>query len=262
MSPSQNTQSLPPEAAAPAGAPSSGIRTLVSFLLFVHLFSLGLSWAMWRLSSPMRQALRRFPGFYLQVLALDVAPDSGMVRLPTGELYPSARVLPKSRRALWHLTHADALDVDHFIVLRDDQGREVRWPNPQLHGVRYRRFQMLAWEMGRLAGIEDVENVLPAALARGMLHEAGMDRATLECRRLLLRSAEEARSNDPLLNDPYARSRWETVYRARVWLEGDQVRLLKLENQAESSGPVSRPAGTAAPGGRRPRNSQSQPSSR
>ncbi len=255
MSPSQNTQPSPPEP-APAGGPSPGVRTLVSFLLFVHLFSLGLGWIMWRLSSPMRQALRRFPGFYLQVLALDVAPDSGLVRLPSGELYPSPRVLPKSRRALWHLTHADALDVDHFIVLRDDQGREVQWPHEGLRGARYGRYQMLAWEMGRLAGIEDVENVLPAALARGMLQEANMKRATLECRRLLLRAPEEARSNDPQLNDPYGRARWVTVYRARVWIEGDQVRLLKLENQAESSGPVNRADGTAPSGGQAPRNPQ------
>lgn len=230
-----------PPGKAGVSEPSAAVRTVVSFLLFAHLFSLLLSWGMWRLSSPVRQALRRFPGFYLQLLAMDVAPDSGLVRLPTGELYPSGRVLPKSRRALWHLTHADALDVDHFIVLRDDQGREVRWPNPQLHGARYRRYQMLAWEMGRLAGIEDVENVLPAALARGMLQDAGMQEATLECRRLLLRAPEEARSNDPEQNDPYGQSRWVTVYRARIWIEKNQVRLLKLESRQESSGPVNLP---------------------
>ncbi len=244
MPPSQHAEPLPPEAGQEPAGPSAQVRTLVSFLLFAHLFSLGLSWTMWRLSSPMRQALRRFPGFYLQLLGMDVAPDSGIVRLPSGELYPSPRVLPKSRRALWHLTQGDALDVDHFLILRDEQGRQVQWPPPGAGGLRHRRYQMIAWEMARLAGIEDTENVLPAALGRGLLREAGMQRATLECRRLLLRAPEEARSNDPTLNDPYHDSRWVTVYQARIWVEGDQVRLLKLESQAESSGPVNRASGT------------------
>ncbi len=235
-------------------APSPVIRSVVSFLLFVHLFSLGISWLLWRQSSPVHRALRRFPGFYLQVLALDVCPDSGMLLDTQQGLINNPRLAPRAYRALWHLTHADALDVDHFLVFRTSGGQQRQWPGPGVWpDLRRLRYRMLAWEMARLAPIEDADSVLPAAVARGILLQHGWTRGELECRRLLLRSPQETRSNDPQLHDPYHPDRWETVYRAQVWLKNGQVLLRRTDTPEQRSGPVrSAPAAQAPQAAPRP----------
>src|SRR5262245_33308985 len=209
---------------ADAGLPSQGVRTTVNFLLFVHLFSLGALWLFNGSEMGLRQQLRRVPGYYLQLLGMDVDFDSGkrfnwdlQVRdrkmMPEGPLLDfrarmaqlrqnlldargngrihkaemdwtalnetqkqNPRIL--SRRGLYHLTQGDALDVGHFLEFRYVRDGEehiiglpgfrrgydgqdevaalpavVGWPNfwPR---QRYLRYQMLAREVGRLAGTE------------------------------------------------------------------------------------------------------------
>ncbi len=60
-----------------AGLPSQGVRTTVNFLLFVHLFSLGALWLFNGSEMGLQQQLRRVPGYYLQLLGMDVDFDSG-----------------------------------------------------------------------------------------------------------------------------------------------------------------------------------------
>src|SRR6185369_84260 len=60
-----------------AGLPSQGVRTAVNFLLFVHLFSLGALCLFNGSEMGLRQQLRRVPGYYLQLLGMDLDFDSG-----------------------------------------------------------------------------------------------------------------------------------------------------------------------------------------
>src|SRR5262245_65127616 len=62
---------------ADARLPSQGMRTTVNFLLFVHLFSLGALCLFNGSEMGLRQQLRRVPGYYLQLLGMDLDFDSG-----------------------------------------------------------------------------------------------------------------------------------------------------------------------------------------
>lgn len=142
----------PPAAAAP-GAPSQRARTVINLLLFVHLFSLAAIFLFNGSVAGPREQLRRVPGYYLQVLGMDVDFDSGQrfnwalqaastkdqlrtlrENLVThgreGRIHEAEKNLtllidlqkqnPRdpSRRGLYHLTHGDVLDVGHFVEFR------------------------------------------------------------------------------------------------------------------------------------------------
>src|SRR5436190_21464289 len=59
------------------GLPSQGLRTTINLLLFVHLFSLGVMCLFNGSEMGLRQQLRRVPGYYLQLLGMDLDFDSG-----------------------------------------------------------------------------------------------------------------------------------------------------------------------------------------
>jgi hypothetical protein len=175
---SRNGRSATPAgapAAAPRGEPASQRpsvgRTVVNLLLFVHLFSLGLLMAFGGSSivpdgeppKMLQPKLRRVPGYYLQLLAMEVDfdsgqrfPDSSWVKFHADEAAlhlkqaedaptPAARKQflaaakghldlldpiragdpRRTHRGLYHLTYGDALDVGHLIEFRfDEDGRE------------------------------------------------------------------------------------------------------------------------------------------
>ncbi len=285
MTTTKTPATLPPSSeAADAGLPSQGVRTTVNFLLFVHLFSLGALWLFNGSEMGLRQQLRRVPGYYLQLLGMDVDFDSGqrfnwelqardrkMVQEPpldvrarmaelrrhlldargNGRIHEaemdwtalndlqkqSPRIL--SRRGLYHLTHADSLDVGHFLEFRYTREGEEHvvglpgfrrgssgkdevaalpavvswpgfWPRP-----RYLRYQMLAREVGRLAGTENVQDILPAAITEGILRsegipleEVGEVKAKLFCRRLTTRSQDQVLTASEPTADDYLKDPW------------------------------------------------------
>jgi hypothetical protein len=308
---------------ADAGFPSQGVRTTVNFLLFVHLFSLGALWLFNGSEMGLRQQLRRVPGYYLQLLGMDVDFDSGQrfnwelqardrKMMPEGPLDFRQRMTqmrqnllnargngriheaemdwtalndlqrqnPRAinRRGLYHLTHGDSLDVGHFLEFRYTRDGEervvglpgfrrgnrgedevaalpaiVQWPGfwPR---QRYVRYQMLAREVGRLAGTENVQDILPAAIAEGLLRsegigleEVGQIKPRLCCRRLTTRSEGQvldARdpTADPFLKDPWDVRWFVTAYEKVPVVVGGRVRFSDASGlQRDYTPPVSQP---------------------
>jgi hypothetical protein len=280
---------VPSKDAAPVDdhLPPQGSRTLVNFLLFVHLFSLGALLALNGSSHSLpneptlRHQLRRVPGYYLQLLGMDHDFDSGqrfnfalqsagttrdLARLAEELKYSQERgpheaekqltrivdaqkqkFRDMSRRGLFHLTHADVLDVGHFVELRyyrDGQEFAVGLPDnapfvarrkaeaagggaeppplvrPWPH-QRYLRYQMLAREVARLAGTDDAQDILPAAITTALLKRNGIAREELDdlnpefrCLRLTTPVPTQVLSR----NAPDAQPQWRDPWHAG-WFE-------------------------------------------
>ncbi len=204
------------DAAEPAIA-SQGLRTLVSFLLFVHLFAVAVAIASsnYRASGLVRQLRLRFLTPYLQTLNMDMAYN-------------------------FHLTHADELDVDHFfeMEIESDGGdkKTVTLPEAGIRPAeRRRRYQQLAFETAALVGNDVGESVLPRAVAARLLVENGGTRGTIRCRAHHLQEPQDVTSSDATRSDPFSSRYYRTAYEAKAFNVGGQVQVLKSEASAESA---------------------------
>jgi hypothetical protein len=174
-----------PRSAAPGQGLPQGIRTLISFLLFVHLFLLLIAVAAnFPPLSPLRQSLGqrlREKGLlaHLQILDMDRAYDT-------------------------RLTHGRRIDIDHRlraeIFTEDEKARTVDLPPPaNWRMVRGQRYASLARNVALAEALGgERAGLLPAAIARGLLLEDGAQRVHLICQgRFLLSREESARGMDP-----------------------------------------------------------------
>lgn len=143
---------------------SSPVRTLVSLLIFIHLFGVSLALLSYTAASPIEQrVLEILP--YLKVLDIDPI-----------HTYPSL--------ARWHLTHSMPTDVDFFVevtaVMSDGATQTVTIPPAGIWPAqRLRRYQSLANVMGTLIENEDLESLLPKAIGGSILRQAGSKRGTI-----------------------------------------------------------------------------------
>ena len=136
---------------AAASFPNPMARTVVNFLLFVHLFTVGVLFFLNGSSdyySGLRHRLRKMPGYYLQVLGMDFDFDSGQqfnTMLQSEQFKQQLRVaqellkndVPRQleshltqvisqqgqnlrlmdRRGLYHMTLGDPTDVSHYLQI-------------------------------------------------------------------------------------------------------------------------------------------------
>ena len=208
---------------ADAALPSEGVRTLVSFLLFVHLFALMVAVASNAGPvSAMRRALREAKPLiaYLQLLHMDLAYN-------------------------FHLTHATEWDTDHFLEIeRDWKGQpdanaaRLKLPEPGgLPGIRAQRYHNLARNLAGLVGQDEAESILPYAISRGLLAQHGITggRHRFRCRRHFLLEMREAALIDPADRDPFHSRRYGNVYEADLKFVGGQLLINKVAGAAETA---------------------------
>jgi len=208
-----------------ADLPSAGVRTLLSFLLFVHLFALCVAIASnARPLSGLRNQLGYLPLVrpYLQLLHMDLAYN-------------------------FHLTYALAEDTDPWIEIvpesdapRDPSAQPEEASTPAMTfpqrglepNVRNNRYRNLMLTSFLLAQNEVSEGLLPKRIAARMMHENGIDsgtyRLSLERRDLL--SPEEASRGV----DPYA-AREYPVYEAELWFSRDGLEMNKIVSTLETA---------------------------
>lgn len=202
---------------------SAGLQTTASFLLFLHLFALFVAVASnARPVSALRRDLRRTPFVtqYLQLLNMDLGYN-------------------------YQLTYATELDTDHFVEIELNwDGRSssdadtLKLPDKLIRfPLRRTRYHNLTRTMAILIEEETMESELPAAIARGMLHEQGIDagRHRFRCRRHFLLTMADARSVDPQDRDPYLPRRYGTAYEADIKIDGDDLILVKVAGAAETA---------------------------
>ncbi len=212
-----------------AAMPPQNIRTLISFLLFVHFFSLAVVLVLNNSSTDLSQKLRRMPGMYLQALFMDIDFDHGQpfqkrrFPMPEGALMErdNPRDMPRGRRGRYHLTQGEAYDCPFFVeveipdadFLRNEGSgyegdRKIVTIPPQDIGPkqRYLRYHTLAWEAARLNGQEEVDAVLLGGIGGGILHEHGVPK-NVPCRvrvwRLSQLTTEQASHADESIRDPW-----------------------------------------------------------
>lgn len=258
---------------SPAAQPSQNVRTAINFLLFVHFFSLGVLLVFNHSSSELIQKLRRIPGYYLQVLYMDVDFDNGQPfrhrRFPLPE-NPMAerdnpRDMPRGRRARFHLTQGEVYDCAFFVEVEipdpsyiqqrggsyDGERRIVTLPDLGISPKqRYLRYHTLAWETARLNGQEDVDPILLGGIGGGVLREHNVPR-NVPCRvrvwRLLNLSPEQAIHTDETVRDKWNKRAPEPD----IGLEGTIFLDSNGEVQFSRSLPtneVAPPPGSAPPG--------------
>jgi hypothetical protein len=214
--------------ADPPANGSSPVRTIISLLIFIHLFGVSLAMLSYTAASPVEQRI-------LQILpylkALDIDPI---------HTYPSL--------ARWHLTHSMPTDVDYAVevtAIKSDGGSQtINIPPPGIWPAqRLRRYQSLANVMGNFVENEEYESLLPKAVAGSILRRAGSKRGTIRIIAHDLPTMEDLQSGRPERRDANSSTYRRRVYEAQV-LVGDNgaVNLLKASAAGEVA-PVERRGG-------------------
>ncbi len=200
--------------------PAEGFRTLLSFLLFLHLFALFVAVASnVGPVSAVRRQLANVPLVrpYLQWLHMDLGYN-------------------------YHFTHATELDVDHVIELELGQAADgaaaVQFPVQGLRPrVRARRYGNLMYTLSRRLGDDSVGGVLPVEISQRLLAERQIDRGKhqLAVKRQLLIPRESMEALDPAVRDPYDPQWYETVYRANLSFFQSRLHLTKAAGAGENA---------------------------
>lgn len=241
-----SSRSKPDSAKEPVGQsdnrpplPSGNVRTIVSLLLFMHLFSLGIVWIWQTNSSSVSVQLHNIPAGYLKPLHLDVAFDDGHPGNNSREIATNVRHRDRSRRAMLHFTHGDALDDELFLEFsygpEDDRAMvmlppEGIWPPP-----RRQRFQRIAWEIARAANHEDAREVLARVVAQSLLHRFDVDQGELRFVRRRAQTVEEANVNDPAVSDPTSDRYLQTLIAFDVHQAGSVLTLTVTAQASETN---------------------------
>jgi hypothetical protein len=213
---------------------SDGARTVISLLLFVHLFAISLAFC------------GNFEG-------AEFDPKPGLIPRMEAVVRPYLYPLWLDRPFQYHLTYGAPLDFDHFLEVAinanqpGDQPAILQLPDadagPSLSANRYRR---LAWHVARRAQMPDGGDLLPLAVGAGVLKQYDSRRVQVRCFRQqpLFLDALDGSATSPM---PSADER---VYAADVFfLPGnDQPQLNKI-GEARDFAPVTGPAPS---GGRQP----------
>jgi hypothetical protein len=217
--------------------PSQGVRTIVSFLIFVHLFALAvcvLSTPRDGMSSSLQRQLRnaRFLTAYMQWLWMDNAYD-------------------------YFHTYGDLEVVDRFgtdhqfeieLKMPDGSARNIAFPEAGLFPrQRRQRLRQLANSAALTVG-QPGESLLPAALLEHALRATGADSGTLRLRQHRLQTMEQRGSADKTVRDPYDDRYYRTAYTGYGRLIDGQLVYQKLESAVDSA-PAAAPGvqGPAAP---------------
>jgi hypothetical protein len=242
--------SKPADSAAspePPGMPSQTVRSIVSLLLFIHLFAVGLAIATDTDSGPsklLRDIKERTPGLdnYLRQFALDRGYD-------------------------YHLMNNEPLDFDHHleatIYFADGKTKTMIFPPPGIWpGERRQRYAQMAWKMDMFSVLANsldpsvAENgargksLLPGSIGGALLRRyasEGAQRVAVKCVCHLGVSPEQVRRGDPKEKDPNDAQYFKTVADVSVVLDEEgQPQTMDVSPALEVS-PLVPARGSAAP---------------
>ena len=200
--------------------PPDWLRTVVSFLIVVHLFALAVAvlsnWNPSTLSMRLRQNVPLVKP-YLQALAMDQS------------------YLPS-----YGLTFAMEEDTDMAVELAlelpDGSQKQIALPAKELWPrERWRRDARLAETAGDLTGerFKNIESMLPQAIAAHYVAKYEAKGGTIRFTRHKLLSIDAPASSDPNVRDPYNPLFYARVYEARIIVVRGSAKLLKTEAAAE-----------------------------
>jgi hypothetical protein len=205
-----------PNAAAPPAdlEASATARSIISVLLFIHLFCLLVALASNYLLSP------------LQIQLLNT-------------LAPYTQLMKLQPMAPYHLTDGTEISHDHVLEVEvtagPQQGEVIRLPEGRIAGRPPRqRAQMLARTVGATSYFRIEQNTAALAKAVGarVLNAGGNVEVVVRCLRRQPQDRLFDATNPTTPADPRAPAYLTAVYEARVWRDRyGQVQLLKIEER-------------------------------
>jgi hypothetical protein len=194
------------------GYPGWTARTIVSLVLFIHLFCLFVALASNYYLSPLQIALVNAVGPYVQLVKLK----------PT---------------APYHLTDSTEMSDDHFIevevVAGPQQGEKVRFPESKVGASPVgRRAEFFARTIAATGYMGAEPNTAALAKAAGahVLAEGDNEEVIVRIKRIQPQERVLDSTNPATPADPSAEPYISATYQARVWRDRmGQVQLLKIE---------------------------------
>lgn len=200
--------------------PADWVRTLISFLIFLHLFALAVAvLSNWN-PSDLALRLRRVPLVkpYIEYLGFD-----------------------QSYVPLYGFTFGMEEDTDSTIevTLRFKDGSENTWTLPDaglLPKQRWRHEARLVETAADLTGedYKDYQSVVPQAIAAHFVAaHPGATGGIIRCLRQLEQPMEAIASSNPAERDPHDKMWNRQLYEARILVGRDGVKLMKSESAAE-----------------------------
>ena len=205
--------------------PSQGLRTVLSLLLFVHLFALSvalLSNPRDGMTSPLLNKLggMRLLSGYLQMLWMDMSYDYFHTYGPLEFVAP--------------------LGTDHVaeveLKFADGSTRTLHSPAANLFPrQRYLRYKSLWNNAARTVGQQGAESMLPAMVLESLLRQTGAESATLTLKRHLPMSMDRAQSNEPKDRDPFDDRYYQTLYTGYGQMRNGRFTFQKLEDAGDSA---------------------------
>ncbi|HUY88025.1 MAG TPA: hypothetical protein VMV10_04790 [Pirellulales bacterium] len=224
----------PQSVAESKGVPGEIVRTAISFLLFLHFFALAVAiFSNWS-PSTLASRLRKVPGVrgYLQFFDMDQA-YIGLYNLHDG------------------MSEDTDSTVELDLKLASGEMRTFTLPEPGLRPhQRFRHFSRLAEVAADLASNQDLQSVVPQAIAKhyiARLEAAGQELGggtvgEIRVGNWLLQSMEAMQSSRADERDPHSAVYYRKLYEARVLRVGGKVQLLKVE-EARDVAPAASSAG-------------------
>ena len=216
-----SSQTLPAKDGDSPGIPSQGVRTLITLLLFFHLFALLAGVAgNFGARSGLRRQLRESPGIqpYLRTLWMDTGYDFGLI-------------------------YNNPYDFDHRcqIELNPATGGNEQaertfvdlMPKGIWDGMRQRRYLALAQKLRLHLGDNNEEADLVAALAGGMLRKANVENGTHLFRCLIQQTQDLVSLEEiaPEMRDPEHEEWFATFYEADLILDQNRWSPSKREDR-------------------------------
>jgi hypothetical protein len=190
-----------------------GVRSIVSLLIFIHLFCVALALLGNESASVLTDRLTGVLGSYTRMLNLDPEFTAG-----------------------YHLTHAAEYEDDHQLVIEvDGQAEPTLYPAPGQSwswcplGFRQHRWRMLAQRLGVLAteGNDEAIAELARAIGEAVFAQSDVTHLVLRCRRL--RPSELNSAVDHSIED---QATYEMLYSADVLR--DQRGNVRVHKQIEA----------------------------
>lgn len=196
---------------------SEGLKTAVTFLLFLHLFALLVGVSSNDSASQLELGLRKTPLVvpYLQTLMMDLSYSFNLTFGPSD---------------------TDVSDAETWIEaeLNTSKGSEtVTLPPADMKSrQRLRHFESLARAAAAAVGTPNRESLVPAAVAQNLVSRYGASGGTIRIKRKTL-------PNEPFA--PFTPAE-RTLYEAQILLlGGGRVDLLKVEAAGESAPAATKP---------------------
>lgn len=201
---------------SPVSGPSQGLKTALSFLLFLHLFALAVAVTSNESASQLEIGLRKTPLVvpYLQTLLMDLSYSFNLTFGPSDTDVSDAES--------WIEADLTTPTGPQTIVL-PETGLEPR--------QRLRRYESLARTAAAQVGNQNSESLLPAAIARGLVGRTGATGGSI-------RIVRGSLPNDAFT--PYTPTR-RNLYDARILVAAGRVELFKSDAASESAPAAAKP---------------------